>query len=168
VLQLAPVDVRPVLRELAGAAELLGPGTDVDVGWSVADDCPLILADPTRLHQVLSNLVVNAVKFTERGSIRLRAEPDGDGRVVISVTDTGIGIPPEVRAALFDPTRRAPDPRHRIPGSGIGLSIASKLAGLMRAELRVASEPGKGTHFALSVPAATIADAGCGTTARAA
>jgi signal transduction histidine kinase len=58
-----------------------------------------------------------------------------------------------MQANLFDPTRRAPDPRNRIPGSGIGLSIAAKLASLMAAELAVTSEPGRGTCITLALPA---------------
>lgn len=152
-LEIAPVEIQPLFAELTHVAEIMKPESTVAFAWTIAPGCPRVLADATRLHQVLSNLVVNAVKFTEQGSIGLRAAPDGRGRVLISVADTGMGIPEDMQEALFDPARRAPDTRHSIPGSGIGLSIAAKLAGLMGAELSVTSDPGRGTCFTLALPA---------------
>jgi len=152
-MEIAPVDIQPVFGELTHVAEIMKPDSTVAFSWSIAPGCPRLLADPTRLHQVLSNLVVNAVKFTEEGSISLRAAPDDQGRVVISVADTGMGIPEDMQAHLFDPTRRAPDPRNRVPGSGIGLSIAARLASLMSAELAVTSAPDHGTCITLALPA---------------
>ncbi len=152
-MEIAAVEIQPVFSELTHVAEIMKPNSPVAFAWAIAPGCPRVLADPTRLHQVLSNLVVNAVKFTEQGSISLRAAPDGHGRVLISVTDTGMGIPADMQATLFDPVRRGTDPRHRIPGSGIGLSIAAKLASLMAAELAVTSAPGRGTCITLALPA---------------
>jgi len=106
-------------------------------------------ADPDRLKQIISNLLVNAVKFTECGTITLGAESGADGRVVISITDTGIGIPSADQRAIFEPFRQVHDRERRAPGAGIGLSISSRLAVLMGGTLTVESAPAQGSRFTL-------------------
>jgi signal transduction histidine kinase len=101
------------------------------------------------LKQIVSNLLVNAVKFTERGTIALSADPAPDGQVVIAVADTGIGIPSTDHQAIFEPFRQVHDRERRAPGAGIGLSISSRLAVLMGGTLSVESAPGHGSRFSL-------------------
>jgi signal transduction histidine kinase len=101
------------------------------------------------LKQIVSNLLVNAVKFTERGTISLVATPDSDDRIVLTVSDTGIGIPKADHHAIFEPFRQVHDRERRAPGAGIGLSISSRLAALMGGNLSVESAPGKGSRFTL-------------------
>ncbi len=97
---------------------------------------------------------MNAVKFTEQGTITLRAEPR-ERCVALTVTDTGIGIPAAAHQAIFEPFRQVHDRSRRAPGAGIGLSISSRLAQLMGGTLVVASEPGRGSQFTLTVPLAS-------------
>jgi two-component system, sensor histidine kinase len=109
-------------------------------------------ADPTRLRQMVANLAGNAIKFTEHGSVQLAAtEIQRDGMQAVlefSVTDTGIGIPEDKLAVLFDPFSQADSSTtRRYGGTGLGLSIVHKLALLMGGEVGVTSEVGAGSRF---------------------
>ncbi|MBK8165690.1 MAG: hypothetical protein IPK64_06935 [bacterium] len=116
------------------------------------------LTDPTRLSQILKNLLNNALKFTEKGgvSLRIAAAPQilgGSPAVEFVVCDTGIGISPEVLPALFAPfTQGDGSISRRFGGSGLGLSICRKLAELLGARIEVASEVGRGSTFRLRLP----------------
>jgi hypothetical protein len=124
----------------------------------VARDLPDLHTDPGHVRQILLNLVSNAVKFTERGTITIvarRQEPDlGDGVVVI-VEDTGIGIAKEDQERIFQefeqvrPSGRG-DSLER--GTGLGLAIARKLARLLGGDVQVRSSPGAGSRFILTLP----------------
>jgi signal transduction histidine kinase/CheY-like chemotaxis protein len=113
---------------------------------------PSIVSDPQRLQQILSNLLSNAFKFTERGSVILRVAPTPDG-VSFEVRDTGVGIPAEQQEVIFEAFRQADGSTHRkFGGTGLGLSISRELAHLLGGELTVSSAPGKGSVFTLTVP----------------
>jgi signal transduction histidine kinase len=159
-VEIERVDLAALFADLSGVMEVLLAGHDVTFSASIAPGCTAVRADPDRLKQIVSNLLVNAVKFTERGSITLRAEPDGDATIALAVADTGIGIPPAAHRAIFEPFRQVHDRSRRTPGAGIGLSISSRLAHLMGGSLAVASEPGRGSRFTLVVPAASEAGGG--------
>jgi signal transduction histidine kinase/ActR/RegA family two-component response regulator len=116
-----------------------------------------LIGDPTRVRQILLNLVGNALKFTERGSIRLCAgtEPLGAGRMVLTlaVTDTGIGLSPEQCAGLFRPFAQADSSTtRRFGGTGLGLSIVRRLAQLMQGDVKVESKAGVGSIFTVTLP----------------
>jgi signal transduction histidine kinase/DNA-binding NarL/FixJ family response regulator len=122
-------------------------GVDIAVGSHDA-----LIGDPTRVRQILFNLVGNALKFTERGSVRVRAgtEPLGGGRtrLAIAVTDTGIGLDDAQRAGLFQPFSQADSSTtRRFGGSGLGLSVVRRLAQLMDGDATVESQPGAGSTF---------------------
>ncbi len=111
-----------------------------------------LLGDPTRVRQILFNLLGNALKFTERGGamIRARTEPIGDGRahVVLSVSDTGIGMSDAQQARLFQPFSQADSSTtRRYGGTGLGLSIVRRLAQLMGGDVTAESAPGAGSTF---------------------
>ena len=148
------VELAPLFADLSGVMDVLLAGHDVSFETTIATECELIHADPDRLKQIVSNLLVNAVKFTERGSIALRATSGASGNIVITVSDTGIGIPLADQRVIFEPFRQAHDRVHRAPGAGIGLSISSRLATLMGGTLGVESAPGKGSTFILALRAA--------------
>ena len=117
---------------------------------------PRVVGDPLRLAQVLNNLVGNAIKFTERGEIVLGAEPvalDGHEAVLrFFVRDTGIGLTPEQQARLFTPFTQADrSTSRRYGGTGLGLAICRRLAEMMGGEIRLASEPGQGSEFSVTV-----------------
>ena len=123
---------------------------------------PLLQGDPGALRQVLTNLIANALKFTERGGVTMRidAAPAADGRVGIrfAVSDTGIGIPAEVQARIFESFTQADDGTSRAyGGTGLGLTIARELVDLMGDELTVSSEPGKGSTFTFTLAFAPAA-----------
>ena len=136
----------------------------VDLRVEVAPSAPTaMLGDPMRLRQVLSNLVSNAVKFTERGSVTLRLRgSEGPGntnraaesRLQIEVEDSGIGIPPEALQRVFEPFLQADDSTaRRYGGTGLGLAISRQLVDLMGGTLAVESTHGKGTVFRVDLPA---------------
>ena len=120
---------------------------------SLGDDLPARLAtDRPKLEQILKNLLSNAIKFTDAGSITARFARAGDA-VEISVADTGIGIAPEQQARIFDAfTQADSSTSRRFGGTGLGLTIARDFARLLGGELRVASQPGSGSTFTVSLP----------------
>lgn len=116
-----------------------------------------VIADPTRLNQILLNLLSNAVKFTEKGSVTLHATvqerfADETLRLRFAVRDTGIGIPPEQLKIVFDPFVQAGDDTHlRHNGTGLGLAIAKQLVELQGGEIKAESILGKGSEFSFSL-----------------
>lgn len=115
-----------------------------------------ITTDGLRLRQILLNLLGNAVKFTERGSIRLSYQLD-DEAIRISVSDTGIGIAPDRLESIFTPFNQCGEEvSRRFGGTGLGLSISRKLADLLGGDISVESEPGEGSCFTLDLPARLV------------
>ena len=130
-----------------------------------------VVGDARRVEQVLLNLVGNAVKFTEAGSVALAAEAVGDYRpredaapvpaVRLRVADTGIGIAPEDMAKLFQPFRQVDSTLSRKhEGTGLGLAICRRLASLMGGRIDAESRPGEGSVFTFTLPLAPPAPAG--------
>ncbi|MEM7674296.1 MAG: response regulator, partial [Verrucomicrobiota bacterium] len=122
-----------------------------------------VIGDPTRLKQILTNLVSNAIKFTETGqvfvSVKFSEGVDGEKLFTISVEDSGIGIPDSVKNQLFEEYTQADSTTtRRFGGTGLGLQISSKLSTLMGGNITVDSTPGKGSCFSLTVPFAASSD----------
>jgi two-component system, sensor histidine kinase and response regulator len=146
--------VDDTLRSLAPRAHAKG----LELVCQIAPDVPLALGgDPSRLRQILVNLIGNAVKFTETGEVVVRVQcgPAAGTRVVLTFTvlDTGIGIPREKHASIFDPfTQADASTTRRFGGTGLGLTISARLAELMGGSIRVESEPGNGTRFVVTLP----------------
>jgi PAS domain S-box-containing protein len=112
-----------------------------------------IIADANRLEQILVNLVGNGIKFTEAGSVTLRAEKAGDSQWRLLVTDTGIGIPPHAHDLIFEEFRQLDGSEQRkYEGTGLGLAIVQRLVDLMRGTITVDSEVGKGSTFTVLLP----------------
>jgi len=114
----------------------------------------MVTTDPLRLRQVLVNLISNAIKFTEEGSVTLRLELGKSAReLLITVIDTGVGIAPEITESVFKPYVRADTTTARLSGgSGLGLAIAQRLARLLGARIELRSELGKGSAFTVRLP----------------
>jgi signal transduction histidine kinase len=119
-----------------------------------------IRTDRVKLSRVLTNLISNAIKFTERGKIEVRAEPTPDGGAAIHVTDTGCGIPPEHFERIFDEFFQLKNSeRDRSHGSGLGLAICRRLVDAMGGSITVTSELGHGSTFTVRVPATSVVPA---------
>jgi CheY-like chemotaxis protein/two-component sensor histidine kinase len=109
--------------------------------------------DPTRIGQIVSNLVSNAVKFTDEGRVRVSAQRIGVDGVRLAVTDTGPGIAADMHERIFDAfTQVRADPSRRYGGTGLGLTITRRLARLMGGDVRVVSTPGAGSVFEVVLP----------------
>jgi signal transduction histidine kinase len=114
---------------------------------------PSVRTDATRLKQILKNLLANAFKFTQRGSVRLVMAPAALRSIAFSVVDTGIGIPADKHDIIFEAFRQADGTTSRqYGGTGLGLSISRELARLLGGELSVSSTPGQGSTFTLLLP----------------
>lgn len=144
-------EVVRLLRPLATSKGLL-------LTHAVSGQLPLVLADADRLKQVLHNLIGNAIKFTERGEVRVAAERVGS-ELRIRIEDTGVGIPAERLEQIFEPFEQADGSSgRRFGGAGLGLSIARQLVSAHGGSLSVVSEPGRGSVFSFTVPLAESAN----------
>lgn len=148
-------DVVSVLRVRA-----LEKGLSLDYEWQSRMP-ETILTDPARLRQLLINLVSNAIKFTKTGGVRISAKvvPDEPGpHLVISVSDTGIGIPADKYESIFDPFVQADSSvTRRFGGTGLGLTICRRIAQALGGGISVASEVGKGSTFTVTVSTGSLA-----------
>ena len=153
-IHLQPLDVRSLLRALTQkfADQLLEEGPVLLV--NCPNDVPLVLADPERVEQILVNLLGNALRYTNHGSITIQAWGEV-GKVWIAVTDTGVGIAPEDLPHVFERFWRSDRSRDRNSGgTGIGLSISRRLVELQGGEIQASSELGQGSTFQFSLPRA--------------
>jgi PAS domain S-box-containing protein len=158
VLESIPLSMRRTIADtvdaLAQRAERKGLALVVRIAPDVPDT---VSGDPVRLRQVLLNLVDNAIKFTERGTIAVEATvesttPDG-AMVRFAVVDTGIGVPPEMKEAVFDAFTQADGTTtRRFGGTGLGLTISLQLVRLMGGRMWLESELGKGSAFFFTLP----------------
>jgi len=167
-LELVEFSLQDMLRDLmkSGAHAVRSRSVRLTCDASTAPD--RVCGDPTRLRQVLENLIGNALKFTERGEVAVRADvlgAEGDSvRMRFSVRDTGIGIPPEKQKVIFEAFSQADaSTTRRYGGTGLGLTISSRLVTMMGGQIGLESEPGRGSCFfftlPLRIPAAAPADA---------
>lgn len=133
------------------AVALSQKGIDLRVDLDEHD--PVVIGDPQRLEQVIDNLLSNAAKFTEEGSVTVRTRARADGRAEIDIVDTGVGISDDYVDRLFTPFVQE-DSRlnRRFEGSGLGLSLVKRLLDLMEGDIQVESEKGEGSTFRIILP----------------
>jgi CheY-like chemotaxis protein len=173
VLRAEPFSPRELARSVAGSLTARAAGKGLEVDIAIAETLPArVRGDAVRLRGALENLVDNAVKFTERGSIGFSASATraGRGRLRLNfvVTDSGIGITKADLARLFRPFAQASaDISRRYGGAGLGLTLVRRIARAMGGDLTVSSRPGRGSVFRLAVLAETDAAAERETAARA-
>ena len=162
-LEAIPFDVKEVANRSVQILRLAAQSKNLELVANIDPDLPTSLSgDPGRLQQVLINLLGNAVKFTEKGSVllELKSQQLGNGRhqVLISVADTGIGITPEQQKRIFYAfTQADASTTRRFGGTGLGLSISSQLVRMMGGSLQVASKPGSGSTFSFTLEMEAVA-----------
>jgi signal transduction histidine kinase/DNA-binding response OmpR family regulator len=154
-----PFDLWSRMEVVAAMLSPRAADKGLELVLSIAEGVPRdVCGDPTRVTQMLFNLVGNAVKFTERGEVRLEVRPEpgteaGAARLRFDVIDTGIGIPAQRQTALFQAFEQVDSSTtRRFGGTGLGLAISRKLAELLGGSLAVTSELGKGSCFTLNLP----------------
>ena len=151
-LTLSDVALPEVVEDAMSMVTTLIEEKPIQLGQSLDPDLPIVRADKTRVRQVLLNLLTNAIKYTEQGQITVSASRD-DGSIVISVADTGIGIPPEYVETIFEEFGRVDNSSTRkVDGLGLGLSISRRLVELHGGQIWVESEVGVGSTFYFSLP----------------
>lgn len=125
----------------------------VNLVFEEPQDVPKLYTDDRKLSQILRNFISNALKFTPKGEVRVGARLEGDGMVTFSVADSGIGIAPEFHSSIFEDFSQVNSPlQKRLRGTGLGLSLSKKLAELLGGSVGLASEPGKGSVFSVTIP----------------
>ncbi|MAQ93866.1 MAG: hypothetical protein CMM84_10130 [Rhodothermaceae bacterium] len=154
-LESCPYEVRPAIYDALAPCTVLAAEKGLLLTSEVDPAVPAsVIGDVTRLRQVILNLLSNAIKFTAAGSVRLRIEVEGPSRLLLTVRDTGIGIAPEKREAIFQSFSQADASTTRTyGGTGLGLSICRRLVEMMGGTLWVESEVGAGSVFGFSFDA---------------
>ncbi|MFL6573987.1 MAG: sensor histidine kinase, partial [Burkholderiales bacterium] len=153
-LNIAPARLEEVREDLERAFRQVAHDKGLQFTITLDPSLPAaIRTDMTRLKQVLKNLLANAFKFTRQGRVSLDIAPAEGQRIAFAVVDTGIGIPAEKQKIIFEAFQQADGSTSRqYGGTGLGLSISRELTRLLGGEIRVASEPGKGSSFTLYLP----------------
>jgi signal transduction histidine kinase/CheY-like chemotaxis protein len=139
--------VRGMLRPLLVAQT-------VDLIFEDVQKIPPLFGDESKVSQVLRNFISNALKFTDRGEIRVSAQLNPDAQTVtFAVADTGIGIAPEDQERIFEEFTQVENPvQRKVKGTGLGLPLCRKLAGLLAGQIDLVSQPGIGSTFSLTIP----------------
>ncbi|MBI5863767.1 MAG: response regulator [Planctomycetes bacterium] len=154
-----PTPVSGIIRDTVTSLRSRAEAKGLSVSAEIGPDVPrLILSDPLRVRQILINLLGNAIKFTEKGSVGVTANvvqrPQDTPVIEICVRDTGIGLTPEQLAKLFKPFSQADQSTtRRFGGTGLGLHISQRVANLLGGEIRIESQYGAGSAFFLVLPA---------------
>lgn len=156
-LENIPINLQLLIEDVVKMLTLPAEAKGLKLAVATPDNIlPCLKGDPTRWRQIFMNLIGNAIKFTDKGEVVVRAlvlqQDSRSVKIRISVHDTGIGISPEVRQQLFKPFFQADGSTTRnYGGTGLGLAISSELVSCMGGELTCESEPGKGSHFFFTV-----------------
>ncbi|SEL17919.1 Signal transduction histidine kinase [Roseateles sp. YR242] len=153
-VQIERLPVHRLLQQLTQTFAPVATQRNLAFGLQMLPGAPEWLeTDESRISQVLKNLLSNALKFTDKGSVRMEVGGTADGRLVFAVKDTGIGIAPEQQAQIFEAFRQADGSTHRkYGGTGLGLSISRDLARLLGGDIYLESAPGHGSTFSLVLP----------------
>jgi signal transduction histidine kinase len=152
-VRLEEFSIHEVCEGMLNMFRPLAEKKNIDLRSQIEPDIPRLRQDPIKLQQILQNLLSNAIKFTpEGGRVLLKAEADA-GHLVLTVTDSGVGIAPEEQELVFEKFRQSGNPLTREhAGTGLGLSIVRELSKLLGGEVVLQSELGRGSTFTVRVP----------------
>ncbi|MDM8551078.1 ATP-binding protein [Desulfobacterales bacterium HSG2] len=151
-LRTKPLDMRSVTDVILMLSQTLVGNREIQLVNQIEPDIPGVLADENRVQQILHNLVGNAVKFTETGTVSVSAEVR-DEHLAVTVSDTGIGIPEEKLESIFRSFEQADGSTEReYGGTGLGLAVTKQLTELHGGQILAESEPGKGSRFTFTLP----------------
>ena len=160
-IEAGKIEVQPIEFEITGLFSalrgMLRPllvGESVRLVFDAPGSIPMLYADESKVSQILRNFIANALKFTERGEVRVSAGWNpADQTVTFSVADTGIGIASADQEKIFAEFTQLQNPvQRKVRGTGLGLPLCRKLATLMRGKIELESEPGVGSTFSLTIP----------------
>jgi signal transduction histidine kinase len=153
-LQLMPTDVSEVLNGVMEMVEPLARSKDLALILRCDSAPNQVVTDPLRLQQVITNLLSNAIRYTEAGSISLECRSLSADQWAITITDSGVGISQEEQTHIFEPYFRTPaaEQASTQDGTGLGLSIVSRLTKLLQGEIKLESSPGVGSAFTVILP----------------
>ncbi|WP_309252369.1 sensor histidine kinase [Paenibacillus spongiae] len=155
ILQQEPLKIQSIAPGVIGMLNFMTEGKPVRLTMDIAESMPPVMTDEKRLVQILYNLIHNALKYTEEGTVSVSAETRR-GRAVIRVSDTGVGMNEETQARAFLPYEQGANGISDGRGIGLGLSICKQLVELHGGALTVRSEPGKGSVFNFDLPLADL------------
>ena len=148
-------DMFDLFAALRGMFRPIADAGAVDLIFEEPVGLPRLYTDDKKLAQILRNFISNALKFTLRGEVRVSARLEGRERIRFAVSDTGIGIAPELHASLFEDFTQVDSPlQKRLRGTGLGLSLCKRFAGLLGGEVGLESSPGMGSSFFVIIPLA--------------
>ena len=153
---LRPVPLRSLLHDIVESSQSLIEAAQMRVEYEMPDDVPPVVGDESALRRVFENLIANAIKYGESGGwIGVRMKRSGN-EVHVTIADRGMGIAAAEHARIFEPFYRAPDViAARIQGAGLGLSLVERIVRAHGGRIDVRSEPGTGSEFTVTLPAAT-------------
>jgi len=156
-VELSPQPLPPILADCLAMVETQRQRRQVQIHQELEDALPAVMTDATRLRQIVTNLLSNAIKYNrEGGEVWLRAQRTASGAVQLSVTDTGAGLTDAQLSQLFQPFNRLGRESGVIEGTGLGLVITKRLVERLGSQLKVTSEPGRGSSFGFELLAAPI------------
>jgi signal transduction histidine kinase/HAMP domain-containing protein len=161
-LEFQEVDLAQLIQSVMATVSALVRDKDIELHQEISPDLPRVQADVARIRQVLLRLLANAAKFTERGAITVKAWPV-DGQVLVSVSDTGVGISEGDRERIFERFEQGTLENGRRPnGAGLGLALSKEFVEMHGGRIWVESEAGKGATFTFSLPLRQGRTAGAG------
>ncbi len=153
-LQLEQTDVQSVIQSVLEVVQPLADARALPLLWDCTPDFPSVLIDSFRLQQILINLMSNAIRYTQTGSVTLACRVLNDDQWTVTVIDTGVGILPDIQTRIFDPFFRGQpsDASQTNDSTGLGLAIVDMLVKRLEGTISVTSEVGKGSTFAIVLP----------------
>ncbi|KJZ66748.1 sensor histidine kinase [Pseudomonas fluorescens] len=148
-------DMLDLFAALRGMFRPIVDASAVDLIFEEPVGLPKLYTDDKKLAQILRNFIANSLKFTTRGEVRVSARLEGRDQVRFAVSDTGIGIAPQLHGALFEDFSQVDSPlQKRLRGTGLGLSLCKRFAQLLGGDVGVQSTPGTGSTFFVIIPLA--------------